>query len=219
MKLTDEWKTFLIDYLKTQGARDLQTRVLNEYAKCKVCPPKDKVFSALNTVSPQDVRVVILGQDPYFNEGQATGMSFSINPDCGCKFPPSLSNIIKEITDEYGTCAVANGDLTPWAKQGVLLLNTSLTVRQGSPLSHADIGWNEFTRAVIARLNERGVIVFVLWGSHANKYREIITNKSNLILHSAHPSPLSAHNGFFGNGHFKAVNHFLKSNNCTEIVW
>jgi len=219
MTLTNEWKQFLIDYLKTPNARELQSRVLSEYQKYKICPPREKVFSALNTIPPEKVRVVILGQDPYFNEGQATGMAFSIDPNCKCTFPPSLTNIIKEITAEFGKCNVTNGDLTPWANQGVLLLNTSLTVRQGSPLSHAELGWNDLTRAIISKLNEKGNIVFVLWGSHAIKYRDLITNKTNLILTSAHPSPLSASRGFFGNGHFKSINNFLKSKNLPEIVW
>jgi uracil-DNA glycosylase len=219
MRLIPEWKNFLIDYLKTPQARELQSRVLNEYDKYKICPPKEKVFSALNTVAPDKVRVVILGQDPYFNEGQATGMSFSIDPNCKCTFPPSLDNIIKEIKSEYGTCNVENGDLSKWALQGVLLLNTSLTVRQGHPLSHAEIGWNAFTSAVIKKLNEKGNIVFVLWGSHAQKYRDLITDKSNFVLMSAHPSPLSAQRGFFGNNHFLKINEYLKSKNLPEIIW
>ena len=219
MTLNPEWKEFLIDYLKTPQARELQQRVLNEYNSRKICPPKDKVFSAFNNCPPDKVSVVILGQDPYFNVGQAMGMCFSIDPESKCTFPPSLSNIIKEIKDEYGECRVENGDLSPWAKQGVLLLNTSLTVRMGMPLSHADIGWEGFTRAVITALNRQGNIVFVLWGSHAAKYRDLITDKSNLILSCAHPSPLSASRGFFGCGHFKKINEFLLGLEKTPIIW
>ncbi|MDR0462383.1 MAG: uracil-DNA glycosylase [Christensenellaceae bacterium] len=219
MKLTPEWKEFLSEYLKTPQARELQTRVLNEYGKHKVCPPSEKVFSAFDACLPDKVNVVILGQDPYFNAGQAMGMAFSIDPTCKCDFPPSLRNIITEVKSEYGTCNVEDGDLTPWAKQGVLLLNTSLTVRMGAPLSHAEMGWDGLTRSVISALNKRGNIAFVLWGSHAAKYAELITDKSNLVLKCAHPSPLSASRGFFGCGHFKKIDEYLKSLDKSEIVW
>ena len=218
MKLPDVWKEFLREYLATAWARELYARVEKEYATHRVCPPKDKLFSAF-CVAPRDVRVVIIGQDPYFNEGQATGMAFSIDPTCGCKFPPSLSNIIKEVRDEFEKCAVANGDLEPWARQGVLLLNSALTVRLGEPLSHAGIGWTEFVRHVIAKLNELGGIVFLLWGGHAGGFRPMLTNPANLVLQSAHPSPLSASRGFFGNGHFKRANEFLAALGRGEIEW
>ena len=223
MKLSDDWKQFLLDYLKTPQARELYNRVLNEYKAHNICPPQEKVFSAFNNCPPDKVSVVILGQDPYFNKGQAMGMCFSIDPNCGCDFPPSLRNIIQEIKDELGTCNVENGDLTYWSKQGVLLLNTSLTVRLGAPLSHAGIGWDGLTREAIKKLSEKGGIVFVLWGSHAAKHRELIADKGvngkNLVLSCAHPSPLSASRGFFGCGHFKKINEYLISLDKPPIVW
>jgi uracil-DNA glycosylase len=225
MKLDPEWKELLRDYLAAPQARDLAAGIAREYAEHKVCPPYDKVFNAFNTCLPKQVKVVILGQDPYFNAGQATGMAFSIDPNArGIQFPPTLGNIIREVRGEFGACAVEDGDLSKWARQGVLLLNTCLTVRQGSPLSHADIGWEHFTRAVIACLDKCAPpfvppIVFVLWGTHAKKYRELLTNPQNLVLTSAHPSPLSAHNGFFGCGHFKKINEFLLGIGKTAIEW
>jgi uracil-DNA glycosylase len=226
MKLPNEWKEFLIEYLKTPAARELYARVDREYASGRICPPKELLFSAFNYFLPRETRVVILGQDPYHGGGQATGMSFSINPEAlrgGVKFPPSLTNIITEIKTETGKCAVENGDLIPWARQGVLLLNTCLTVKAGMPLSHAEIGWSGFTNAVIQNLDkiggENGGIVFILWGSNAQKFRPFITNPANLVLTSAHPSPLSAHNGFFGCGHFIKTNMFLKKIGAREIDW
>jgi len=220
MILPPEWKELLTGYLSTSQARELYNRVNAEYARGNVCPPKDKLFSAFHTCPPEKVSVVILGQDPYHNIGQAMGMSFSINPQSNCKFPPSLTNIIKEVNDEFGTCDVESGDLTKWAEQGVLLLNTCLTVKQGQPLSHSEIGWDGFTRAVISVINNlENPIVFVLWGSHARKYRELVTDSKHLVLTSAHPSPLSAHNGFFGCGHFKKINEFLSSLGKSPIVW
>ena len=222
MKLSSEWKELLIDYLRTPAARELAARVDAEYKAHTCCPAAENIFAAYNICPPQNVRVVILGQDPYFNANQAIGMSFAINPASKCLFPPSLTNIIKEVTNEYGACAVTNGDLTPWARQGVLLLNTCLTVRMGTPLSHADIGWDGFTRAAIEAVAKMGGVVFLLWGAHAKKYGgvgEIISPTKNLILTCAHPSPLSASNGFFGCGHFKKANEFLKSIDKPEIKW
>ena len=219
MKLCREWKQLLTPYLATHDARALAERVADEYKNFAICPPEGDVFAALNGCLPQDVRVVILGQDPYFNAGQANGLAFSINPACGCTFPPSLKNIIAEVSSEMGECAVADGDLGRWSAQGVLLLNTSLTVRQGAPLSHAGIGWDGFVRAVIAAVDKFDGVVFVLWGGHARKYRDILRNPRNLVLTSAHPSPLSAHNGFFGCGHFRAINEFLDKIGKPIIKW
>jgi len=228
MTLPPEWKQLIVEYLGTKEARELHMRVSSEYENFAICPPKDKVFSAFYNCPPNKVSVVILGQDPYFNSGQANGMSFSINPESKCTFPPTLSNIIKEVRSECGTCAVENGDLTQWARQGVLLLNTSLTVRQGIPLSHANIGWDGFTRAILAALNKSKAqgecgggdgIVFILWGSHAQKYRDILTNPKNLVLVSPHPSPLSASRGFFGCNHFIKTNEFLKKVGKPTIQW
>jgi len=220
MHLNDDWKALLRECLDSAATRALFERVDAEYKTRKVCPPRDKVFAAFNECPACGVRVVILGQDPYFNPGQAVGMSFSINPTAkGVMFPPSLRNIIQEVRACFGTCAVEDGDLTPWAHQGVLLLNTCLTVRQGSPLSHAELGWDTFTRAVISCLNEKSGIVFVLWGAHAGKYRELLTNPKNLVLSSAHPSPLSASRGFFGCRHFCKINDFLQKHDKPSINW
>ena len=244
MTLPREWKQLLTEYLNTPQARELYARVDAEYKKGGICPPKEKLFSAFHHCPPDKVSVVILGQDPYINHGQAMGMSFSINPKSNCTFPPSLSNIIKEVRAECGVCNVEDGDLTKWAEQGVLLLNTCLTVKQGQSLSHAGIGWEGFTRAVLAALNKGVVassgtcaenlactfseqvpeksdarIVFVLWGGHAKKYRDLITNPKHLVLTCAHPSPLSAHNGFFGCGHFLEINKFLTSIDKSPIKW
>jgi len=221
MKLPTEWKELLTPYLRTGQARDLAVKIENEYKSYTICPPKEKLFSAFSNCLPQDVKVVILGQDPYHGLGQAMGMCFSVEPNLpsDVRFPPSLMNIIKEIKAEYGECNVESGDLTSWAQQGVLLLNTCLTVKLGQPLSHANIGWDGFTKSVISEINKLGNVIFVLWGSHAQNYQEFITNKSNHILKSAHPSPLSASRGFLGNGHFKKVNEILRGMGKQEIVW
>jgi len=234
LKLPEEWNYFLQDFIATKSAKELSLRVAAEYAKGNVAPRRDLLFSAFNHCGPRDVKVVILGQDPYIGENQATGMAFSVNPAlvktpvAGAtpplqrglvKFPPSLKNIIAEIKYEYGSCSVQDGDLTPWAKQGVLLLNTCLTTKIGQSLAHIHLGWDIFTRAVLTKLNDMGNIVFILWGANAKSYSNLITNKDNLILSSAHPSPLSASNGFFGNNHFILCNEFLESRNLTPIIW
>jgi uracil-DNA glycosylase len=219
MKLPQIWNDFLSDFIATQSARDLSLRVATEYARGGVTPRRELLFSAFEYCEPQNVRVVILGQDPYINKNQATGMSFSINPAADCKFPPSLKNIITEIKTEFGKCGVENGDLIPWAKQGVLLLNTCLTTKIGQSLAHVHLGWDIFTRAVLTELNDLGKIVFILWGNNAKNYCEILKNPQNLVLASAHPSPLSASSGFFGNNHFKLCNEFLESKGLTPIAW
>jgi len=207
-RLSTEWKEELREILDTPKTRQLYSRVLKEYETQTIFPPKEKVFAAFDLVAPKDVRVVILGQDPYHTPQAANGLAFSMG-ETAAKMPPSLSNIIKEVQSCFGKCSVANGDLTSWAKQGVLLLNTCLTVRNGQALSHKDIGWEDFTSAVVSHLSKRGNIIFVLWGSHARKYKEVISTQDNLILESAHPSPLSAHNGFFGCRHFQRINEWL----------
>jgi len=219
MKLPQEWNDFLNDYIATQTARDLSLRVATEYAQGGVAPKRELLFSAFDHCPPDKVKVVILGQDPYINENQATGMAFSINPSAKCKFPPSLKNIIAEVKNEFGTCSVENGDLTPWADQGVLLLNTCLTTKLGQSLAHVHLGWDTFTRAVISKLNDVGNIVFLLWGTQAKSYVTLLDDDKNLILASAHPSPLSASNGFFGNNHFQLCNEFLETQGLTPIKW
>lgn len=220
MTLAEDWRKILEDYLNSPKTRALFARIEDEYQKYKICPPRGKVFNAFNQCSTHSLKVVILGQDPYFNPGQAVGMAFSIDPTAkDVVFPPTLRNIIKEVQGCFGTCAVLDGDLTPWARQGVLLLNTCLTVRQGTPLSHADIGWEDFTRAVISCINKKDDIVFVLWGAHAGKYRELLTNPKNFVLTSSHPSPLSASRGFIGCRHFLKINQFLENRKKQPIFW
>ena len=214
--LSPEWKQELREILDTPQTRELHARVMYEYANHTIFPPKENLFAAFNLCKPDDVRVVILGQDPYHTPGAACGLAFSKGKVC-TKMPPSLANIIKEVTNCLGTCAVADGDLTHWARQGVLLLNTCLTVRAHLALSHKDLGWENFTGAVVKHLAGKGGIAFVLWGAHARKYKQFINPQNNLILESAHPSPLSAHNGFLGCGHFKKVNEWLDEHGKKRI--
>lgn len=223
--LNKDWSDVLKDCLESDRFTALVHSVDSEYETNKICPPREKIFAAFNLCPFSEVKVVILGQDPYFNLGQACGLAFSIElygankPNDKVTFPPSLKNIIKEVRAELGECTVEDGDLSPWASQGVLLLNTSLTVRLGQPLSHAAIGWDCVVHSALRELDKKSDIVFVLWGGHARQYKKYIQNPRNLILESAHPSPLSAHNGFFGNGHFKKINDFLIARGKKPIVF
>ena len=187
----------------------LKSFLVHEYATKRIYPPKKLILNAFDNTSYDDVNVVILGQDPYYNPRQAMGMSFSV-PE-GVAPPKSLVNIFKEIEDELGRKPIVKDDLTAWAKQGVLLLNTVLTVEEGKPNSHVDKGWETFTDAVINYLNnrERGM-VFLLWGRNAYAKKQLITAPQHLVLTAVHPSPLSAYNGFFGCGHFVKANDFLQ---------
>ena len=176
------------------------------------------IFNALKYTSYEDTRAVILGQDPYHGAGQAHGLCFSVKRDVTP--PPSLKNIFKELNAEYSIPEPTSGELTGWAKQGVLLLNTTLTVREGRPQSHKGQGWEILTDRIISLLNEKSSpVVFILWGSNARAKKQLITNKLHLILESAHPSPLSAYNGFFGCNHFRKTNEFLRSHGLGEIDW
>lgn len=182
-----------------------------------VYPQSEHIFRALYLTNYQAVKVVILGQDPYHQPGQANGLAFSVGK--GVKMPPSLVNIYKELEMEYGFKMSNNGDLTPWATQGVLLLNTILTVTENKPLSHKTIGWQLFSDKVIELLQEKDHLVYILLGAHAQKYIKKITNKNHLILSTSHPSPLSSYRGFFGSNVFKKANHYLKQNQLKEIDW
>jgi uracil-DNA glycosylase len=183
-----------------------------------VYPPKDKIFRALKLVDYDDVRVVILGQDPYHGPDQANGLAFAVNQ--GLRTPPSLLNIFKEVQKEFQVEKMTHTTLEGWAKQGVLMLNTVLTVRAGQAFSHRGQGWETFTDTIIEKLNERAEpIVFILWGSPAQKKAAIIKSPHHFILKSPHPSPLSAHRGFFGNDHFIKTNEFLKKHGKAEIDW
>jgi uracil-DNA glycosylase len=183
-----------------------------------VYPQKENVFRVFSLVSFEDVKVVLLGQDPYHNPHQANGLAFSVLSEC--VNPPSLKNIYKEVRADVGHCIFDSGDLSGWAHQGVLLLNTTLTVEDGKPGAHSKKGWQEFTDCVIEKLSdEREHLVFLLWGKHAQKKEVLIDEKKHLILKAPHPSPLSAYRGFFGCHHFSKTNAFLNSKNMKIIEW
>lgn len=218
IKFNNNWDCLLKDEFEKPYYLNLRKFLVNEYKTQTIHPNMNDIFNALKLTDYKDVKVVILGQDPYHQPGQAHGLAFSVKK--GIKPPPSLQNIYKEIHAEYGFPISDSGDLTYWAQQGVLLLNTVLTVRDSQPNSHKGMGWEIFTDDIIAMLNARPEpIVFMLWGANAKAKTKLITNPIHLILTSAHPSPLSAYNGFFGNGHFKKANDFLKANNINEIDW
>ena len=197
---------------------NLRKFLVQEYKSQTIYPHMNDIFNALKYTDYKDVKVVILGQDPYHQPNQAHGLCFSVKK--GVNPPPSLQNMYKEIYAEYGFPIPQHGELTYWAEQGVLMMNTVLTVRESQPNSHKGMGWEIFTDNVISLLNRRPEpMVFLLWGANARAKKKIITNPNHLVLESAHPSPLSAYNGFFGNGHFKKANEFLKSNGLSEIDW
>lgn len=213
------WAELFLEEFNKPYFKNLKNFLLQEYATRTVYPPKSLILNAFDQTPYDKVKVVILGQDPYYNPGQAMGMSFSVNK--GVAVPKSLQNMFKEIADDIGRpSAIEGGDLTPWARQGVLLLNTVLTVVAGQPNSHKGVGWETFTDAVINKLNSRNTpTVFLLWGRNALDKRALITNPTHLVLTAAHPSPLSAFNGFFGCRHFSKTNEFLRKNGLEEIVW
>lgn len=214
----NDWDGLLKEEFDRPYYKKLRAILAQEYQTETIYPSMYDIFNALKYTAYQDVKVVILGQDPYHGRGQAHGLSFSVQE--GVAVPPSLQNIYQEIQNEYGIKLQKSGCLTGWAKQGVLLLNTVLTVRAGRPNSHRGIGWEMFTDRVIDLLNEREApVVFLLWGANAKAKRERITNPEHLVLTAAHPSPFSAANGFFGCGHFVKANTFLKQHGCSEIDW
>ena len=192
--------------------------VKNEYATRQIFPPADDIFNAFHLTPLHEVKVVILGQDPYHNDGQAHGLCFSVKPDVD--IPPSLVNIYQELHDDLGCYIPNNGYLTKWAKQGVLMLNTVLTVRAHQANSHRGMGWEQFTDAAIRILNEQDrPIVFILWGSPAQKKAQMLNNPKHLILKAPHPSPLSAYRGFFGSRPFSQTNEFLRSHGVEPVDW
>lgn len=211
------WSENLSNRFSQEYKKDLFTWLEQEYATKTIFPPKEKIFNALNYVPISEVKVVIIGQDPYHTYGQADGLAFS----CHNGTPqPSLRNIFKEINDDLGITMSGSTDLTPWAEQGVLLLNTSLTVIEHRPASHSNEKWHTFTKEVVKILNELNQpIVFMLWGNHAKSFLPLLNNPNHLILQSAHPSPFSAYNGFFGCKHFSKCNEFLTKNNIPQINW
>lgn len=214
----NDWQLFFDEEQKQPYYEELRKFLKEEYATHVVYPPMNDIFSAFKLTPIADTRVIILGQDCYHGEGQAMGLSFSVHE--GVEEPPSLRNIRKEIENEDVLRMEWSSDLTRWAKQGVLLLNSILTVREHEPGSHAGHGWEILTDNVIYLLNcDDNPKVFILWGSYARNKKKLITNSKHLVLESAHPSPLSAYRGFFGNNHFSLANEFLKKNNYKEIMW
>jgi uracil-DNA glycosylase len=216
--LKNDWADIVGDQFEQPYYKKLRAFLIEEYRHTTVYPDMYDIFNALHYTPYANVKVVILGQDPYHGPGQAHGLSFSVKP--GVAPPPSLQNIFKELHDDLG-CRIPNhGYLVSWAEQGVLLLNTVLTVRANTPNSHQNIGWEIFTDSVIRALNAKEEpVVFILWGSHAQKKAELITDKRHHIIRSPHPSPLSAHRGFFGSRPFSAANRFLQAQGRGEINW
>lgn len=218
VKIEQGWKACLQEEFDKPYFERLTQFVRQEYATTTVYPPGALIFNAFNLCPFDQVRVVIIGQDPYHGPGQAHGLCFSVND--GIPFPPSLVNIFKEVQDDLGTPVPATGNLSRWARQGVLLLNATLTVRAHQAGSHQRQGWEEFTDAVIRVLNERrDHLVFILWGSYAQKKGAFIDRNRHLVLSSAHPSPLSAYHGFFGNRHFSRANQYLVEHGETPVQW
>lgn len=220
LQLPSSWQPLLQETCRQPYFRILTQRVAQAYETTTVFPPREQLFACLDAVSPEQVRVVILGQDPYHEPGQANGLAFSVCP--GTKLPPSLQNILKELQADLQLPPQANGDLRPWAEQGVLLLNTVLTVEQGKANSHRDFGWQTFTDAIIDALaNCPQPMAFILWGAQAQKKERAITHAAapRLILKSPHPSPLSVYRGFYGSRPFSQVNSFLLQHDQPPIDW
>ena len=216
--ISNDWAAALKGEYAKPYYKELYLKVNEAYKTQRVFPPADDIFNAFHFTPLADVKAVILGQDPYHGEGQAHGLCFSVRP--GVDIPPSLENIYKELHDDLGCSIPQTGDLTPWAKQGVLLLNTVLTVRAHQANSHRGIGWEEFTDAAIRVLNEQDrPIVYMLWGSPARAKKAMLNNPKHLILEAPHPSPLSAYRGFFGCRHFSKCNEFLEANGVEPIDW
>jgi len=212
------WKQALRAEFEKPYFKKLEELVSSSYTSSVVYPPHTELFAAFNACPFSDVHVVILGQDPYHAEGQANGLAFSVHDTV--KIPPSLRNIYKEITSDIGTTPPLSGNLTRWATQGVLLLNSSLSVEEGQPGSHAGFGWETFTDAVIAAIStNKSHVVFLLWGAHAISKRHLIHEERHLVLTAPHPSPLSAHRGFFGCKHFSQTNTYLTEHGQTSIQW
>lgn len=218
MKINNKWDLILKDEFEKEYFIKMMSFLDREYKEKTIFPEKNEIYKALELSDFDQTKVVILGQDPYYNYGQAEGLSFSVKK--GVKIPPSLKNIYKELKDDLGIENSNNGSLVSWARQGVLLLNASLTVEEKKPNSHSKIGWQIFTDRIISLLNKREEpLVFILWGNFARSKKELITNSNHLIIESAHPSPLSARRGFFGSKPFSRTNSFLKEHNIKEIDW
>ncbi len=214
----NDWDIILKSEFEKDYFKKLLSIINNEYKLKTIYPKKTDIFKAFRNTSYQDTKVVILGQDPYHGVNQAEGLSFSVKT--GIQKPPSLQNIFKELQNDLGYKIPESGSLVPWTKEGVLLLNTVLTVEANKPASHKDLGWEIFTDEVIKKLNEKdSPVVFILWGSFARSKKNLITNKNHYIIESTHPSPFSAYNGFFGSKPFSKTNNFLISHNLKPINW
>ncbi len=218
VQLNNQWDELLKEEFQKGYYQKLRQILAHEYKTQTIYPDMHDIFNAIRTTDYPDVKAVILGQDPYHGPGQAHGLCFSVKP--GVEPPPSLKNIYKELNTELGLPIPQTGYLLPWAEQGVLLLNTVLTDRAGQANSHKNIGWEILTDKIISLLNQRETpMVFLLWGANARAKTALLTNPNHLILTCAHPSPLSAYNGFFGCGHFKKCNEFLESHGLSPIDW
>lgn len=218
VRIAEDWKGVLQKEFDKAYFEELSNFVKSEYTSKTIYPPGNLIFNSFQQCRLDDLKVVIIGQDPYHGSGQANGMSFSVND--GIKIPPSLRNIFKEIGQEYNSELPLNGDLTRWANQGVLLLNATLTVAESQAGSHQNKGWETFTDNVIRTINaKKKNIVYMLWGNYARKKKVLIDSSNNLILESAHPSPLSAHRGFLGNNHFKKANEYIRNQYQLDLDW
>lgn len=214
----NSWDEILDEEYKKEYFKNIVTFINKEYKNSVVYPPKSRILRALNLTEYEDVKVVILGQDPYHGEGEANGLAFAVSN--GIKLPPSLKNIYKELNDDLGLPIANVGNLECWAKEGVLLLNAVLTVEKDKPASHKNIGWEQFTNAIIQKINEKDTpVVFILWGNFARSKKTLITNPKHCIIESPHPSPFAARYGFFGSKPFSKTNAFLRENGQKEIDW
>ena len=214
----NSWDKVLKEMFDSKEYQMFFQKIEKEYQNKTIYPKKENIYNALKLTPYENVKVVIVGQDPYHGENEAHGLSFSVQR--GIKLPPSLKNIYKEISNDLNIVEPNCGDLTSWAKEGVLLLNSVLTVEKDKPASHAKIGWNKYTDYIIQKINEKEKpVVFILWGNFAKTKKELITNPKHLIITSAHPSPFSARNGFFESKPFRKTNEFLKENNIKPINW
>ena len=218
IKITEQWDELLEKEFNSEQYLNLREFLKSEYSKYTVYPSMYDIFNSMKMTAFDEIKVVIIGQDPYHEEGQAMGLSFSVPK--GIEIPPSLKNIYKEISSETGFAMPNHGDLTGWATQGVLLLNTVLTVRKGQANSHKNKGWEAFTDGIIKKISDKKQnVVFLLWGANARSKKALIDTKKHLVLETVHPSPLSAYNGFFGSGHFVKTNEYLKANGQQTIDW
>ncbi len=216
--LTGAWEQALAPEFRKEYYRKLYGKIREEYHEHVIYPPSQEIFTAFHLTPLEEVKVVILGQDPYHEPGQAQGLAFSVKK--GVAIPPSLQNIYQELHDDLGYAIPSHGDLSSWARQGVLLLNTCLTVRAHQAFSHQGIGWEEFTDAAIRAVDQVDrPVVFILWGSPARRKKALITNQKRLILEAPHPSPLSAYRGFFGSRPFSQTNAYLEKNGVAPVNW